>query len=149
MAEADPFMAEAIIEAQKGLTEGGIPIGSVLVRLGKIVARGHNRRVQCKSAILHAEMDCLESIGRQSAAFYRECTIYTTLSPCSMCAGCIRLYGIPRVVIGENRTFVGDEDVLKANHTQIDVLDSKECRKLMMNFIEQNPDLWKEDIGQE
>ena len=142
------FMAEAIAEARSGLAEGGIPIGSVLVRHGKVVARGHNRRVQRQSAILHAEMDCLESIGRQPASFYRECVIYTTLSPCSMCSGCIRLYGIPRVVIGENKTFLGDEEILKASHIQVDVLDSQECRALMANFIQQFPALWHEDIGQ-
>ena len=142
------FMAEAIAEARYGLAEGGIPIGAVLIRNGQVVARGHNRRVQHKSAILHAEMDCLESIGRQPAAFYRDCTIYTTLSPCSMCSGCIRLYGIRRVVIGENKTFLGDEEILKANNIQVDVLDSKACFEIMSEFIEQHPMLWHEDIGQ-
>lgn len=144
----DVFMAEAISEARNGLAEGGIPIGAVLVRNGQVVARGHNRRVQQKSAILHAEMDCLESIGRQSAVFYHDCTIYTTLSPCSMCSGCIRLYAIPRVVIGENKTFLGDEEILKANNIHVDVLDSKECFAIMSKFIEQYPTLWHEDIGQ-
>ena len=144
----DVCMAEAIIEARNGLDEGGIPIGAVLVRNGQVVARGHNRRVQHKSAILHAEMDCLESIGRQPAAFYQDCTIYTTLSPCSMCSGCIRLYAIPRVVIGENKTFLGDEEILKANNIRVDILDSKECFAIMSKFIEQHSSLWHEDIGQ-
>ena len=142
------FMAEAISEARIGLAEGGIPIGAVLVRNGQVVARGHNRRVQRKSAILHGEMDCLESIGRQPATFYRECTIYTTLSPCSMCSGCIRLYGIPRVVIGENKTFLGDEEILNANNIQVTVLDSAACVEIMSEFIAQHPTLWHEDIGQ-
>ena len=142
-----PFMAEAIAEARASLTEGGIPIGSVLVRQGRVIARGHNRRVQRNSAILHAEMDCLESMGRQPAAFYRECTIYTTLSPCSMCSGTIRLYGIPRVVIGDNKAYVGDEAMLRANNVQVDVLGSKECQEMMVNFIKENPELWHEDIA--
>lgn len=141
------YLAEAIAEAKKGLDEGGIPIGSVLVRHGQIIARGHNRRVQRHSAILHAEMDCLESIGRQSAEFYRHSTLYTTLSPCSMCSGCIRLYRIPRVVIGENRTFVGDEQILRNDHVEIVLIDSNECFQLMESFIEKNPQLWNEDIG--
>ena len=142
-----PFLAEMIAEARAGLAEGGIPIGSILVRNGEVVARGHNRRVQRQSAILHAEMDCLESIGRQTAAFYKECTIYTTLSPCSMCSGAIRLYGIPRVVIGENRTFCGDETTLRADRVQLEVLDSNECRELLEDFIRKNPSIWNEDIG--
>jgi creatinine deaminase len=144
-----PFIAEAIAEARAGLAEGGIPIGCVLVRNGQVVARGHNRRIQRNSVILHAEMDCLESGGRQTAAFYKECTIYTTLSPCSMCSGAIRLYGIPRVVIGENKTFHGDEAVLRSNNIHIDVLDSKECRELLENYINENPSVWNEDIGKE
>ncbi|CAF0860050.1 unnamed protein product [Adineta steineri] len=129
--------------------EGGIPIGCVLVRNGEIIARGHNRRIQRSSVILHAEMDCLESAGRQTAAFYKECTIYTTLSPCAMCSGAIRLYGIPRVVIGENKTFVGDETLLQANHVHIDVLDSKECYDLLQDYINKNHSTWYEDIGRE
>ena len=144
-----PFLAEAIAEARAGLAEGGIPIGCVLVRNGEVIARGHNRRIQRNSTIFHAEMDCLEAAGRQTAAFYRECTIYTTLSPCAMCSGAIRLYGIPRVVIGENKTFRGDENLLHASHIHIDVLDSKECQELLGNFIKENPALWHEDIGRD
>ncbi|CAF0754283.1 unnamed protein product [Adineta steineri] len=144
-----PFMTEALAEARAGLNEGGIPIGCVLVRNGEIIARGHNRRIQRSSVILHAEMDCLESAGRQTAAFYKECTIYTTLSPCAMCSGAIRLYGIPRVVIGENKTFVGDETLLQANHVHIDVLDSKECYDLLQDYITKNHSTWYEDIGRE
>jgi cytosine deaminase len=144
-----PFMAEAIAEARAGLAEGGIPIGCVLVRGGQVIARGHNRRIQRNSVVLHAEMDCLESGGRQTAAFYKECTLYTTLSPCSMCSGAVRLYGIPRVVIGENKTFRGDEAVLQANNIRIDVLDSNECRELLENYIKENPTIWYEDIGKE
>ena len=146
-AEIARYLSAAIDEAKIGLSEGGIPIGSVLVRDGQIVARGHNRRVQARSAILHAEMDCLESIGRQSAEFYRRCLLVTTLSPCSMCSGCIRLYRIPRLIIGENRTFRGDEDLLKMDGIQLDLIDSDECFQLMKQFIETNPQLWNEDIG--
>jgi len=142
-----PFIAEAIAEARAGLAEGGIPIGCVLVRDGQVIARGHNRRIQRNSVILHAEMDCLESGGRQTAAFYKECTIYTTLSPCAMCSGAIRLYGIPRVVIGENKTFRGDESILQANNVQIDILDSRECQELLANYIKDNHSIWYEDIG--
>ncbi|UJR27949.1 hypothetical protein I4U23_009208 [Adineta vaga] len=142
-----PFIAEALAEARAGVAEGGIPIGSVLVRNGQIVARGHNRRIQRNSAILHAEMDCLESIGRQTAAFYKECTLYTTLSPCSMCSGTARLYGIPRVVVGENKTFCGDEAILRADHVEVEVLNSKECQELLEDFIKKNPSIWNEDIG--
>lgn len=144
-----PFLAEAIAEARTGLSEGGIPIGCVLVRNGEIVARGHNRRIQRNSVILHAEMDCLEAGGRQTPAFYRECTIYTTLSPCAMCSGAIRLYGIPRVVIGENKNFRGDESLLHANHIHIDVLDSKECQELLANYIKENQATWYEDISRD
>ncbi|CAF0934386.1 unnamed protein product [Rotaria sp. Silwood1] len=144
-----PFMAEAIAEARAGLAEGGIPIGCVLVRDNQVVARGHNRRIQRNSVILHAEMDCLESCGRQTAAFYKECTLYTTLSPCAMCSGAIRLYGIPRVVIGENKTFHGDEALLKENHVHIDVLNSKECQELLENYIKKNHSIWYEDIGRD
>ena len=143
-----PFMAEAIAEARMGLKEGGIPVGSVLVRQGQVIARGHNRRVQRNSAILHAEMDCLESSGRQPAAVYNDCTLYTTLSPCPMCSGAIRLYGIPRVVIGDNKTYLGDTALLRANNVQVDVLDSHECCEMMVNFIKEKPKLWYEDIGQ-
>jgi cytosine deaminase len=142
-----PFIAEAIAEARAGLAEGGIPIGCVLVRDGQVIARGHNRRIQRNSVILHAEMDCLESGGRQTAAFYKECTLYTTLSPCAMCSGAIRLYGIPRVVIGENKTFRGDETLLQTNNVQIDVLDSRECQELLANYIKDNHSIWYEDIG--
>jgi len=123
----DPFLKAAIEEAQKGLAEGGIPIGSVLVIDGKIVGRGHNRRVQKGSAILHGEMDALENAGRQPARVYRECTIYTTLSPCAMCSGTILLYGIPRVIVGENRTFLGEEDLLRGRGVQVEVLDDARC----------------------
>jgi len=142
-----PFMKEALAEARAGLAEGGIPIGCVLVRNGQVIARGHNRRIQRNSVILHAEMDCLESGGRQTAAFYKECTLYTTLSPCAMCSGTIRLYGIPRVVIGENKTFRGDEGILRANNIHIDILDSEECQELLENYIKQNHSIWYEDIG--
>jgi len=144
-----PFMNEALAEARAGLAEGGIPIGCVLVRNGQVIARGHNRRIQRNSVILHAEMDCLESGGRQTAAFYKECTIYTTLSPCAMCSGAIRLYGIPRVVIGENKTFRGDEDLLRTNNIQIDILDSKECQEILENYIKENHSTWYEDIGRD
>ncbi|KAF0124805.1 MAG: cytosine deaminase [Elusimicrobia bacterium] len=140
------FMREAVKEARRGLAEGGIPIGSVLVRDGRIIGRGHNRRVQKKSAILHAEMDCLENAGRLKAADYRRCTIYSTLSPCHMCTGAILLYGIPRVVIGENRTFKGPEAYSRRRLKLIN-LDLAECRELMEGFIKASPELWSEDIG--
>ena len=143
----DPFLAAAIEEARLGLQEGGIPIGSVLVRAGKIIGRGHNRRIQKGSAILHAEMDCLENAGRLSASAYKECTIYSTLSPCPMCSGAIVLYKIPRVVAGENRTFLGAEDYMRSNGIQVDVLQDPECIELMRLFIEQHPGIWNEDIG--
>lgn len=145
----DTFMQAAIAEAKQGLTEGGIPIGSVIVHGGKIVGRGHNRRVQKGSVILHGEMDAFENCGRQSADFYRECTLYTTLSPCSMCSGAILLYEIPRVVIGENVTFQGEEEHLKSKGIDVDVLQSDECIRMMKTFIEQQPSLWHEDIGEE
>lgn len=141
-------MAEALAEARIGLAEGGVPIGCVLARGGQVIARGHNRRIQRNSVILHAEMDCLEAAGRQTAAFYKECTIYTTLSPCAMCSGAIRLYGIPRVVIGENKNFCGDETLLQAHNVQIDVLNSMECQELLATYITKNPSTWYEDIGQ-
>lgn len=141
-------MQEAIVEAQKGLEEGGIPIGSVLVYDGQIIGRGHNRRVQNGSAILHGEMDALENAGRQTASVYRNSTLYTTLSPCSMCSGAIALYGIPVVVIGENRTFLGEEDWLKSKGVKLIHAHSETCEKLMHDFIETNPELWNEDIGE-
>jgi cytosine deaminase len=143
----DLFLQAAIDEARKGLAEGGIPIGSVIVHGDKIIGRGHNRRVQKGSAILHGEMDALENAGRQSAAVYRECVLYTTLSPCSMCSGAILLYGIPRVIIGENRTFLGDEELLRARGVSLEIVHSDECIRLMEEFIRKNPTLWNEDIG--
>ncbi len=141
-------MQAAIEEAKKGLAEGGIPIGSVLVHDGKIIGRGHNRRVQQGSAILHGEMDALENAGRLSAKVYKECTIYTTLSPCSMCSGAILLYGIPKVVIGENETFMGEEALLKSRGLEIEVKHDQTCIQLMKDFIENKPQLWNEDIGE-
>jgi cytosine/creatinine deaminase len=143
----DSFLAAAISEARQGMREGGIPIGSVLVHGGKIIGRGYNRRVQQGSAILHAEMDALENAGRQPASIYRECVLYTTLSPCSMCSGAILLYGIPRVVVGENRTFMGEEELLRSRGVAVEVLQSEECIRLMQEFIRQNSSLWDEDIG--
>jgi cytosine deaminase len=143
----DPFLTAAIEEAERGLAEGGIPIGSVLVHDGKIIGRGHNRRVQRGSPILHGEMDALENAGRYPARVYRTSTIYTTLSPCSMCSGAIALYGIPRVVIGENVTFMGEEDWLRSKGVTIDVVNDARCIELMRNFIATRPDLWNEDIG--
>lgn len=145
--EALEFMAEAIREARDGLAEGGVPIGCVIVRNGQVVGRGHNRRIQRDSVILHAEMDCMENAGRQTPSFYNECTMYTTLSPCAMCSGAIRLYGIPRVVIGENRNFCGDEILLRENNVQVDVLHSIECQDLLADYIEKNRSTWYEDIG--
>ena len=145
----DPFMEAAIKEAEKGLSEGGIPIGSVLVIDNEIVGRGHNRRVQQGSAVLHAEMDCLENAGRLKASDYRRATLYSTLSPCQMCSGAILLYGIPKVVVGEKHTFCGPEDYLKSQGVEVVVLDSPECRELMETFIRNNPELWNEDIGEE
>jgi cytosine deaminase len=141
------FLATAIEEAKKGLAEGGIPIGSVLVHDGKIIGRGHNQRVQRGSVIHHGEMNCLENAGRQTAAVYRQCTIYTTLSPCPMCTGAILLYGIPRVVIGENTTFLGAEESLRQAGLQVEVLQNAECIEMMRDFIAKNPQLWNEDIG--
>jgi cytosine/creatinine deaminase len=143
----DPFLQAAIDEARQGLAEGGIPIGSVIVHGDKIIGHGHNRRVQKGSAILHGEMDALENAGRQSAAVYRECVLYTTLSPCSMCSGAILLYGIPRVIIGENRTFPGDEELLRARGVLLEIVHSDECIRMMEEFIRKNPTLWNEDIG--
>ncbi|MBN1604177.1 MAG: nucleoside deaminase [Chitinispirillaceae bacterium] len=143
----DKFMQAAIDEARQGFAEGGIPIGSVLVHNGVIIGRGHNRRVQKGSAILHGEMDALENAGRQPAGVYRESVLYTTLSPCSMCCGAILLYGIPRVIIGENRTFIGEEELLRTRGVQVKLLHSDECINLMRRFIDEKPELWNEDIG--
>jgi cytosine deaminase len=145
----DQFLAAAIAEAEAGLAEGGIPIGSVLVHQGRIIGRGHNRRVQQGSAILHGEMDALENAGRQPAAIYRESVIYTTLSPCAMCSGAILLYGIPRVVVGENTTFLGEEELLRGRGAVVDVLNDEKCIGLMRQFIRDHPALWNEDIGVE
>jgi cytosine/creatinine deaminase len=141
------FLQAAIEEARQGLREGGIPIGSVLVYGGAIVGRGHNRRVQDNSAILHGEMDALENAGRQPASCYRESTLYTTLSPCAMCSGAILLYGIPRVVVGENTTFMGEEILLRSRGVEVTVVDDAECIVLMREFIAARPELWNEDIG--
>ena len=143
----DPFLNAAIAEAETGLAEGGIPIGSVIVHRGQIIGRGHNRRVQRGSAILHGEMDALENCGRQPASVYAECVLYTTLSPCPMCTGAILLYRIPRVVIGENVTFLGDEELLKSRGVTIEVLNDPRCIELMRRFIDEHPTLWNEDIG--
>lgn len=143
----DPFLTAAIDQAAQGLAEGGIPIGSVLVHDGEIVGRGHNRRVQQASSILHAEMDALENAGRRSAAFYRGSTLYTTLSPCSMCSGAILLYGIPRLVIGEHQTFLGEEAWLHERGVQITVAHDSRCVELMRTFIRKHPEVWAEDIG--
>ena len=143
----DEFMLAAFEEARQGLVEGGIPIGSVLVHNGIILGRGHNRRVQKGSAILHGEMDALENAGRLPASVYRECELYTTLSPCSMCSGAILLYRIPRVIIGENRAFMGEEELLRSRGVQVDVLQNVECIDLLATFIEDKPELWNEDIG--
>jgi creatinine deaminase len=143
----DPFLQAAIDEARKGLSEGGIPIGSALVCDGKILGRGCNQRFQRGSVIHHGEMNCLENAGRQPASVYRRCVIYTTLSPCPMCSGAILLYGIPRVVVGENVTFMGAEEHLRKNGVKIEVVQSQECVELMRQFIAANPTLWNEDIG--
>ena len=143
----DSFLEAAINEARQGMREGGIPIGCVIVHGGKIIGRGHNRRVQRGSAILHGEMDAFENAGRQSASIYRECVLYTTLSPCAMCSGAILLYGIPRVVVGENRTFLGEEELLRARGVSVEVLQNEDCIRLMREFIQSKPALWNEDIG--
>lgn len=143
----DQFLQAAIEEAKKGYAEGGIPIGSVLVHQGKVIGRGHNKRVQEGSVVLHGEMDALENAGRQPASVYRECVLYTTLSPCPMCSGTILLYGIPKVVIGENRTFMGEEDLLRSRGVEVEVTNSEECYQLMQQFIREKPELWNEDIG--
>ena len=144
---SDPFLDAAIEEAELGLAEGGIPIGSVIVFEGRILGRGHNRRVQKGSPTLHGEMDALENAGRQSAKVYQNSIIYTTLSPCSMCSGAIALYGIPRVVVGENVTFMGEEDWLRGKGVQIEVVNDPRCVDLMRRFIAARPELWNEDIG--
>jgi cytosine deaminase len=144
----DAFLAAAIEEAERGRDEGGIPIGSVLVHRREILGRGHNRRVQRGSAILHGEMDALENAGRRPAAVYRECVLYTTLSPCAMCSGAILLYGIPRVVIGENETFLGEEELLRARGVEIEVVQDPRCIEMMKAFIREHPRLWNEDIGE-
>jgi cytosine/creatinine deaminase len=143
----DEFMSAAVREAEAGLREGGIPIGSVLVYRNKILGRGHNRRVQKGSVVLHGEMDALENAGRQSGVVYRESVIYTTLSPCAMCTGAILLYGIPKVIVGENRTFRGEEDLLRSRGVEVTVLQDDTCIALMERFIQERPELWNEDIG--
>ena len=144
----DEFLHAAIAEAELGWAEGGIPIGSVIVHDGEIIGRGHNRRVQNGSPILHGEMDALENAGRRSAVVYRESTLYTTLSPCPMCSGAIVLYGIPKVIIGENRSFMGEEKWLRSRGVEIEVCDDQACRDLMARMMEQKPELWAEDIGE-
>jgi creatinine deaminase len=143
----DEFMAAAIAEAEAGRREGGIPIGSVMVHHGRIVGRGHNRRVQRGSVVLHGEMDALENAGRQPAAVYREAVLYTTLSPCPMCSGAILLYGIPTVIVGENQTFLGDEQLLRSRGVAVTVLQDPDCIRMMTAFIREHPALWNEDIG--
>jgi len=140
-------MKAAIEEAQQGLKEGGIPIGSAIVHAGRVIGRGHNRRVQRGSSVLHGEMDALENAGRQPAAIYRQSVLYTTLSPCAMCSGAILLYGIPRVIVGENRTFLGEEDLLRSRGVTVQVLQDETCIRLMREFIAAHPELWNEDIG--
>jgi cytosine/creatinine deaminase len=140
-------MRAAIDEAEQGLREGGIPIGSILVHEGQVLGRGHNRRVQRGSVVLHGEMDALENAGRQPASVYRGCVLYTTLSPCPMCSGAILLYGIPHVIVGENRTFLGDEELLRSRGVVVDVVNDAECIALMTTFIAANPTLWNDDIG--
>ena len=144
----DEFMRAAIAEAEQSLAEGGIPIGSVLVHRGRVMGRGHNRRVQRGSPVLHGEMDALERAGRQPASVYRESVLYTTLSPCSMCSGAILLYGIPTVIIGENQTFLGEEDWLRSRGVSVSVLQDETCVRLMKEFIRDHPGLWNEDIGE-
>lgn len=141
------FINEALEEAKQGYAEGGIPIGAVLVFEDKIIGRGHNKRVQHGSSILHAEMDALENAGRQPASVYKQCAIYTTLSPCAMCSGTVLLYGIPHVIIGENRTFMGEEELLRSRNVKVTVLNNQDCYNLMQQFIKDKPALWNEDIG--
>jgi cytosine deaminase len=142
------FLQAAIEQAKKSYDEGGIPIGSVIVHKGKILGAGHNKRVQDGSVVLHGEMDALENAGRQKASIYKECTLYTSLSPCSMCSGTILLYGIPKVVIGENHTFMGEEEHLKSKGVEIILMDNQECKDIMEKFIAEKPELWNEDIGE-
>jgi cytosine deaminase len=144
----DRFLEAAIEEARKGQGAGGVPIGSVLVIDDRIVGRGHNQRIQKSSAVLHAEMDCLENAGRLTASDYRRAVLYSTLSPCDMCSGAILLYRIPKVVVGENRTFQGPEDYLRSKGVDLEIVDNCECRQLMQDFIASNPSLWNEDIGE-
>ena len=144
----DTYMLAAIAEAEQGRSEGGIPIGSVIVHRGRIIGRGHNRRVQKGSAILHGEMDALENAGRQLASVYRESVLYTTLSPCAMCSGAIMLYGIPRIIIGENKTFLGEEELLRSRGISIEVLQDPTCIAMMEEFVRAHPQLWNEDIGE-
>jgi creatinine deaminase len=144
----DPFLKAAIDEAKKGRAQGGIPIGSVLVLDGKIIGRGHNQRVQQGSVIHHAEMNCLENAGRLKASVYRKCVLYSTLSPCPMCSGAVMLYGIPKVIIGENKTFQGPEEYVRSQRVQLEVLQDPECIGMMEKFIRENPELWNEDIGE-
>ena len=143
----DKYLAAAIEEARRGLVAGGIPIGSVLVIDGEIVGRGHNQRIQKGSSVLHAEMDCLENAGRLTASEYRNAVLYSTLSPCDMCSGAILLYGVPKVVIGENKTLQGPEDYLRSRGVELEILDNDECVEMMRDFIATNPELWNEDIG--
>jgi len=147
LGDVDAFLVAAIAEAELGLAEGGIPIGAVLVHRGVIIGRGHNRRVQQLSAVLHGEMDALERAGRQPARVYRESVMYTTLSPCAMCSGAILLYSIPHVVVGENRTFMGDEDLLRGRGVRVDIVQDERCIRMMTDFITAHPELWNEDIG--
>jgi cytosine deaminase len=144
----ETFFNEAIKEAEKGLIEGGIPIGSVLVHKGQIIGKGYNKRIQQNSVVLHGEMDALENAGRQPAIVYQNSVLYTTLSPCPMCSGAILLYGIPKVIIGENQTFLGSEDLLSTNGVEVVVLNNQRCIDLMQDFISKNPGLWNEDIGE-
>ena len=143
----DKFLKAAFDEAQRGLQEGGIPIGSVIVYKGEIIGRGHNRRVQQGSTVLHGEMDAFENAGRQPASVYRECTLYTTLSPCPMCSGAMLLYGIPTVIVGENTSFTGEEELLRSRGVEVEVLQDKACIQMMQAFITERPELWNEDIG--
>ena len=144
----DRFLDAAIEEARLGEREGGIPIGSVIVHRGEIIGRGHNRRVQQGSVVLHGEIDALENAGRRPASVYRECVLYTTLSPCAMCSGAILLYGIPRVIVGENQTFIGEEELLRTRGVDVVVVQDQRCIDLMRNFITAHPELWNEDIGE-
>lgn len=144
----DVYLQAAIEEAERGLAEGGIPIGSVLVHRGEIIGRGHNRRIQRGSAILHGEMDALENAGRLTASVYRESVLYTTLSPCPMCTGAILLYRIPHVIVGENMTFLGDENLLRSRGVKVDVMHDARCIDMMTRFIREHPELWNEDIGE-